>query len=68
MVEIFYDMSSFARVSETAIPVQSEITCFSYNNQQTRLALGCCDSSVVIYSQTGRITLYTKTAFVSYKL
>ncbi|CAG7731902.1 unnamed protein product [Allacma fusca] len=64
IVEIFYDLFSMSRLNETAIPVQSEITCFAYDMGRSRLALGCCDSSIVIYSQAGRITLFTKMPFI----
>ncbi len=65
--EVVYqiELDRFVAVCETAIPLQSELKCFAYDDTKAKLALGCCDSSIVVYSQEGKVTHYTKAAFVS---
>lgn len=51
-------------ICETAIPLQSELKCYAYDERKRKLALGCCDGSLVIYTQDGKVTHYTKACFV----
>ncbi|CAL8074907.1 unnamed protein product [Orchesella dallaii] len=64
--EVVYQVQpdKFVAVCETAIPLNSELRCFAYDNAKEKLALGCCDSSIVVYSQEGKVTHYTKAAFI----
>jgi len=71
MTESLYELvglNSLETLCETTIPLQSELRCYSYDETTTsKLALGCCDSSLTIYCQEGKITQFTNTAFVSIK-
>lgn len=53
-------------ICETSIPLQSQLKCHSYDERCKKLVLGCCDGSLVIYTQDGKVTHYTKVVFVSY--
>lgn len=67
MNEVIHEITrgKLTAMCETAIPLPSELKCHSYDKRRRKLALGCCDGSLVIYTQDGKVTHYTKASFVS---